>query len=1127
MRLSLDPGDSSPGPQPKPRRRLIWRGLLLLLVMAGPSLAFEAEPPLIHDGESFSDLEAITAGLPKRSAFTTVTFSPDGKTLLSGSVDRTLRLWDAASGKPLRTLQGHTRSVNAVAFSPDGKTLLSGSWDSTLRLWDAASGKPLRTLQGHTSSVYAVAFSPDGKTLLSGSWDKTLRLWNAASGKPLRTLQGHTSSVFAVAFSSEGKTLLSGAGDNTLRLWDAASGKPLRTLEGHTSWVKAVAFSPDGKSLASASHDGSLRLFAASAKHQLIGLFVSGQRGLWLACVRRSASHRCYRYDDGTLLLPTDERGRYHPTPPANAGPITDLTVELPGISLTVKDGEITQLPVTLSNHGAQRLYWINLFQVGARDKNNTNPLVFHPPATTVILEPGETREIVAGVSALGSFDHPASGPFTLDLVVTSARGEPLKRAIPVAYQAPRIEPRPALLERADGDRLQLAVAKSGGRAVSRYAYTTRLSGAGESLSPVVLEAVRDGTLAQVSFGLSAANRVLKDGADLLTETPLQRTLRHLKRLMGLNRGVDTTLSLVVERLDYPRHRWRFPDLPIVEPPPPWKLYLGALALLLATVLLVYWLRVYRHPLLLRLSQHPEQLPDLELESLNEAQRLLRRTRRLDSTLAQAGISAATLERAARLAAAADPSLFCATLAQRLQGRCETLAHTDLKLQTLTLPAGFLLNLQHCLLVAPTPDQAPAELAAQLSGLQVAGAPVCLLIGQDTAQRTALKHLPRDRSRQWVVPDGRELSRLLLDPDPGQALARLIASQVPLTRLSPYQTRGGVTKESLFFGRTQLLADILGGEPGNHLIVGGRQLGKSSLLQAIHRHYQARGEVECHYVSVSTSPLPVVMAPVLGLPPGSDMDAVWQNLHQSSHAHHRLMLIDEADSWLQQERSSSYPTLQAFRNLSEQRLCYFVFAGFWDLYYAASEDYQSPLKNFGASHVLGALEHGPCREMVTKPMAALNIHFANDALIEQLITATGGRANLIAIVCNAILKGLDPDSRGINAAELQRGLADPDLREALGGWGQLGGDAAANRLDQTIVYTTVEHDSFSRGELMEWLDAVGLQYQPQQLGQSLLRLELAFILGNQDGRFSYRVPLFREMVRGLEPERSLQRLVDY
>jgi serine/threonine protein kinase len=185
--------------------------------------------------------------LGHRDKVQAVVFLPNGERALSAGKDRSVRLWDLRSGHELRSFEGRTNRTLAV--SPDGKYALTGSVsDGMVRLWEAETGRETMRLKGHMSWVLAAAFAPSGKPLgLTGSSDGTARLWELESGRELRRLQGHKDQVLSVALPSSGKAALTGAADGSVRLWDLRSGKELRVWEGVTDQVWSVAFSPDGR----------------------------------------------------------------------------------------------------------------------------------------------------------------------------------------------------------------------------------------------------------------------------------------------------------------------------------------------------------------------------------------------------------------------------------------------------------------------------------------------------------------------------------------------------------------------------------------------------------------------------------------------------------------------------------------------------------------------------------------------------------------------------------------------------------------------------------------------------------------------------------------------------------------
>ena len=258
--------------------------------------------------------------LKKRTAFedfkgrdvNSVVFSPDGKTIASGSGNGTIRLWNANTGEFIKYLVGHTKSVNSVAFSPNGNTLISTGEDGVC-LWDVNTGEYIDEFQipavsaafspdgktcaianetgisvwnAHTfqflerltetagsednnfrgkdiSSIESVAFNPDGKTIVSCGGNN-IHLWDSDTNQLLETLIGHTESVNSVILSPDGETIASASDDGTIRLWNVNTREPLKTLMAHADSANSVVFSSDGETIASSSNDRTIRLWNAN-----------------------------------------------------------------------------------------------------------------------------------------------------------------------------------------------------------------------------------------------------------------------------------------------------------------------------------------------------------------------------------------------------------------------------------------------------------------------------------------------------------------------------------------------------------------------------------------------------------------------------------------------------------------------------------------------------------------------------------------------------------------------------------------------------------------------------------------------------------------------------------------------
>ena len=308
--------------------------------IALPSLQTQTRPVAVSP-ESVN----TTYRLPSDTVYA-LAWSPDGRKIVSGGLERTVQIRETMTGVGILTYRGHAGSISALAWSPDGQYIASASLDKTIQVWNATNGDRLTTYDGHSGMIYALAWSPDSKYVASNSgggtnnsvqvwealtgntifsshdasyWSRALawspdgkylavgfwrevQLWNVRKRLKTTTYRGHNNWIRALAWSPDGKHIASACEDKMVQVWDITKERPLVTHRGHSEWVGSVVWSPDSKHIASASKDNVIYVWDAATGAVLLtkrGSGASVQALLWLP----DGKHIVSASSDGTIQV--------------------------------------------------------------------------------------------------------------------------------------------------------------------------------------------------------------------------------------------------------------------------------------------------------------------------------------------------------------------------------------------------------------------------------------------------------------------------------------------------------------------------------------------------------------------------------------------------------------------------------------------------------------------------------------------------------------------------------------------------------------------------------------------------------------------------------------------------------
>lgn len=252
--------------------------------------------------------------------------TPEGRHVVSGSDDRTLKVWDLATGQAVTTLEGHASGVLACSITPDGRHVVSASSDNTLKVWDLAAGREVTALIGHAAPVSACAVTPDGRRVVSASDDRTLKVWDLMTGRAVATLEGHAAGVNACAVAQDGHHVVSGAEDRLIKIWDIETGREAASLVGHASGVILCSLTRDGRRVVSGDRDRTLKVWDLETKRAVTS--IAGHSNWTRSCAVTVDGHSVVSgAADRTLKIWDLESGRDVASLAGHAAAVTSCAV--------------------------------------------------------------------------------------------------------------------------------------------------------------------------------------------------------------------------------------------------------------------------------------------------------------------------------------------------------------------------------------------------------------------------------------------------------------------------------------------------------------------------------------------------------------------------------------------------------------------------------------------------------------------------------------------------------------------------------------------------------------------------------------------------------------------------------